>query len=264
MKLLVIGDPHGKLLKRIPKKVDLILCTGDFGKADLARKHSFENSDRKKKGLIEKDYTKGETKKAYMEIYNSTFKILNKLIKIAPVYSILGNVATQTDAEMKKEEKELKIKLPFMRKGLNKLKNFHLVRNRVRRINGLRIGFLEFFTDNSWIKEFKEKGKESIREAKKETAKAKQILNGFAKLDILVCHQPPYGILDKVSGKEGAPKEWRGKHAGSKVILDYIKKHKPKYVFCGHIHEGKGKKKIGKTIVYNTGCCGDYVLLDIK
>ncbi|MFQ5531940.1 MAG: hypothetical protein ACE5ES_04955 [Candidatus Nanoarchaeia archaeon] len=78
-----------------------------------------------------------------------------------------------------------------------------------------------------------------------------------------MCHQPPFGYLDKVSGKFGAPKHWRGKHAGSKVILDYIKKHQPKYVFCGHIHEGKGKTKIGKSIVYNVGFNGDYVVIDI-
>ena len=38
MKVLVIGDPHGVLPKKIPRKVDLILITGDLGKADLARK----------------------------------------------------------------------------------------------------------------------------------------------------------------------------------------------------------------------------------
>jgi len=35
MKLLIIGDPHGKLPKKIPKNVDLILITGDLGKANL-------------------------------------------------------------------------------------------------------------------------------------------------------------------------------------------------------------------------------------
>ncbi len=53
-----------------------------------------------------------------------------------------------------------------------------------------------------------------------------------------------------------APKHWQGKHAGSKLILRYIKKAKPKYVFCGHIHEGKGKVKIGKAEIYNLGVCG--------
>jgi Icc-related predicted phosphoesterase len=41
MKILTIGDPHGDLekIKKIPiKNIDLILVTGDIGKATLARK----------------------------------------------------------------------------------------------------------------------------------------------------------------------------------------------------------------------------------
>jgi predicted phosphodiesterase len=40
MKVLVIGDPHGNIekIKTIPlKRVDLIILTGDLGKADLMR-----------------------------------------------------------------------------------------------------------------------------------------------------------------------------------------------------------------------------------
>jgi len=264
MKVLVIGDPHGKLPKKIPKNVDLILITGDIGKADLARKFYFKNVERKKKGFDEIEETSEFSKKVWGEIYNSTLQILKRLSKIAPVYSILGNVGTRTDYEMKKDEKKIGIKLPYLRLSMNKIKDFHLVRNSVRTINGLKIGFLEYFVDNCWIKEFREKDKKRIRKAKKETDKAKKILKWFAKqkIDILLCHQPPYGVLDKVTWKE-APKHYQGKHAGSKIILDYIKKYPPKYVFCGHIHEGKGKKKIGKTIVINAGVFGDYFLLDI-
>ncbi|MBI2672765.1 hypothetical protein HYX19_00745 [Candidatus Woesearchaeota archaeon] len=53
-----------------------------------------------------------------------------------------------------------------------------------------------------------------------------------------------------------APRHWHGKHAGSRLILDYIKRKQPKYSFCGHIHEAEGKKMIGKTQVYNLGVCG--------
>jgi len=45
-------------------------------------------------------------------------------------------------------------------------------------------------------------------------------------------------------------------------LLTAIKKHKLKYVFCGHIHEAKGKAKIGKTIIYNLGYHGDYAVVD--
>ena len=81
------------------------------------------------------------------------------------------------------------------------------------------------------------------------------VLKRFGEIDILLCHQPPHGILDKVTAKF-APKHWKGKHAGSKTILDYIQKYHPKYVFCGHIHEGEGMRKIGASEVYNLGVCG--------
>jgi len=198
-----------------------------------------------------------------MEIYNSTMKIIKLLSKFAPVYSILGNVWT-SDKNVKKEEKKLGVKIPHLVFNMRKIKGFNIVKNSIRRIGSFRAGFLEYFVDTNWVKDFKPGDYwKKMREAKRDSDKAKSILRKFGKVDILICHQPPYGILDKVTFK-GAPKDWKGKHAGSKVILDYIKKYKPKIVLCGHIHEGKGKKKIGKTMIYNAGCCGDYLLLNIK
>lgn len=266
MKILIIGDPHGyyKYKKSIFKGVDFILVTGDFGKADLARKMYFDNIKRKMKGLSKKEYTSKQQKKSHMEIHDSTMKIVKVLGKYVPVYAILGNV-WPSDKNAREDEKKLGIKLPRLVAKMRKAKNFNIVKNSVRNINGLRIGFLEYFKDTNWVQDFKPKDfKKNLKQAKEETGKAKKILKRFGKLDILVCHQPPYGHLDKVSGKFGAPKPWHGKHAGSKVILEYIKKHKPRYIFCGHIHEGKGHKKIGKSEVYNVGYYGEYVIVDIK
>jgi Icc-related predicted phosphoesterase len=99
-----------------------------------------------------------------------------------------------------------------------------------------------------------------MKKAKRATDKAKKILKQFKDMDILVCHQPPYGILDKVSSRYNPPKNWIGKRAGSKIILDYVKKVQPRYVFCGHIHEGEGVKKIGKSEVYNLGVGGHKIV----
>jgi predicted phosphodiesterase len=50
MKILVIGDPHGKKVnKSVVKGKDLIIIPGDVGKADFARKRFFENLNRKKR-----------------------------------------------------------------------------------------------------------------------------------------------------------------------------------------------------------------------
>jgi len=264
VKVLAIGDPHGDLkkIKKIPLfKSDLILITGDAGKADFARNRFFENIKRKNKGLEKLDYTAKDNKTAYLEIFNSSINVWKYTSKFAPTYSILGNVGMDMvyDSKVKEDEKKYGLKLPSLRQKMNKIKNFYFVRNVIRNVGGLRIGFLEYFHDVCWYKEYGVKDKKELDGAKKETLKAKRILKNFKNLDILVCHQPPYGYLDKTN-HPSAPKEWEGKHAGSKVILDYIKKEQPKYVFCGHIHESEGKTKIGKSQIYNLGVAGHTIV----
>ncbi|MCK4650533.1 metallophosphoesterase [Candidatus Pacearchaeota archaeon] len=266
MKICAIGDPHGDLkkIRKIPlTKSDIILITGDAGKADFARNRFFENIKRKDNGLKELEYTAKDNKLAHMEIFNSSLEVWKYASKFAPTYSILGNIGMNMiyDSKIAKDEKKYGLKLPSLRQNMNRIKDFYFVRNRVRNIGGLRIGFLEYFNDTCWNKEYNNKDKKKIAKARKETAKAKQILINFKNLDILVCHQPPYGYLDETN-HPSAPKEWRGKHAGSKVILNYIKKEQPKYVFCGHIHESEGKAKIGKSQIYNLGIAG-HIIVDL-
>ncbi len=260
MKILAIGDPHGNLekIKKLPlKNTDLIILTGDLGKADLARKFFFENQKRKQQGLPELEQTKSQRKQVHMEVHNSTIQLLNYLSKYAPIFTIQGNVGIPSKSEVKEEQEKYGIKLPPTREHLKKIKNVRLIKNKIRRFNNIKIGFLEYFVDVSWVKEFKPKDyQKSLSKARKQTEKAQSVLKKFGKeIDVLVCHQPPFGVLDKVNFP-GAPPSWQGKHAGSKAILDYIKKYQPRYVFCGHIHEAEGKAKIGKSEIYNLGVCG--------
>jgi Icc-related predicted phosphoesterase len=262
MRIAVIGDPHGNLkkVKRIPlKDVDLIFSIGDVGKADLARRFAFDNVKRQKKGLEKLEPTKKQLRDMHMEIHDSTMNILKYLSRYAPVYTLEGNVSIPTLSSVKKDERKYGIKLPCTREELAKIRDVHIVKNVVRNFNGLRVGFLEYFLDTDWVKTFTPGFKDRIKRARKETPKARRILRRFGDLDILVCHQPPYGVLDKVTWKK-APKHWIGKYAGSKVILGYIKKKQPRRVFCGHIHEGEGKKKIGKTEVYNLGVASHKII----
>ena len=59
---------------------------------------------------------------------------------------------------------------------------------------------------------------------------------------VLVVHTPPWGILDEVMGKF---------HAGSKNLLEFIRRKKPAVVICGHIHERPGAKHLGRTWIVN-------------
>jgi len=257
MKILAIGDPHGSLvnLRQIPLRgIDLILLTGDLGSSNLARQMAFKNIERKKQGLPEIEYSNLQRRRAFMEAYNSSMKVVRYLARRAPVFTIYGNVEN-SNADTRKFSREIGYNLPFLTNDLNKLKNVRVINNRLVNFQGIRIGGLEYFVDTNWIREFKPSDyKKRMKESKKQIDKAKRVLERFDNVDILVCHQPPHGYLDKVGAP--APKHWRGKHAGSKVILDYIKRIPPQYVFCGHIHEGKGMKKLGITEIYNLGVGG--------
>jgi Icc-related predicted phosphoesterase len=71
---------------------------------------------------------------------------------------------------------------------------------------------------------------------------------------VLVSHSPPWNTrLDRTS---------LGLHAGSRSVRRFIEERQPSIVFCGHIHEAKGKEKIGKTIIINPGPArhGDYAI----
>ena len=59
--------------------------------------------------------------------------------------------------------------------------------------------------------------------------------------DVLITHQPPYGILD----------EGDDIHYGSKTLRESIKQSKPKYHLFGHIHGLNGIKKAGGIIYSN-------------
>ena len=73
----------------------------------------------------------------------------------------------------------------------------------------------------------------------------------------LVTHVPPYGLQDKV---------FLGQHGGSKELKKIVKKNKPRFVLCGHIHEDPGYTKKDNTIVVNCsmGKRGEGALIEIN
>jgi Icc-related predicted phosphoesterase len=263
MKILAIGCAHGdleKIVKMPSSGVDLILLAGDLGKADLMRKMAFESIERERKGLPEKKYSPRQEKQALMQAYNSTLKIINYLSKIAPVVAVYGNVE-DTRRQTNAHSKRIGLKIPVLDDALKEYGVLRFKDNKTT-INGVLFGGINYFVDECWVKEFKPSQYQTkLKKAEKKTASVKKALAKFGKVDVLLCHQPPYGILDKVTMKT-APLGWQGKHAGSKAILNYVKKHQPKYVFCAHIHEGEGVKKIGRSTVYNLGHCG-YKVIEI-
>lgn len=74
---------------------------------------------------------------------------------------------------------------------------------------------------------------------------------------ILVSHEPPYGLQDRV---------FLGMHTGSKELREIVDKYKPRLVLCGHIHEDPGYTKTNNTVVVNCsmGKRGEGTLIEIN
>jgi uncharacterized protein len=74
---------------------------------------------------------------------------------------------------------------------------------------------------------------------------------------VLVSHQPPYNCKNDLLPT--------GIHVGCQAIRKFIETESPIVCLCGHIHEGIGIDKIGKTIIINPGPFreGHYALINI-
>jgi Icc-related predicted phosphoesterase len=70
---------------------------------------------------------------------------------------------------------------------------------------------------------------------------------------VFVSHGPPYGTkLDYLDHLKS--------YRGSKTLTEFIKKFKPKFAICGHLHENEKKEdKIGNTTILNPGKYGKFI-----
>lgn len=66
------------------------------------------------------------------------------------------------------------------------------------------------------------------------------------RLDILITHGPPFGILDRTT--EGVP-------AGCPKLLEAVQRKKPRIHIFGHIHEGYGMQEKNGTLFINASLC---------
>lgn len=76
-----------------------------------------------------------------------------------------------------------------------------------------------------------------------------------ARWKIMICHTPPKDTAtDVVRG---------GVHVGSSAVRDFMVKYKPDVCVSGHIHESRGKDKVGNTLVLNAGMFRDGWYIEI-
>lgn len=75
---------------------------------------------------------------------------------------------------------------------------------------------------------------------------------------IFISHQPPHNTFNDMLSS--------GAHVGSTSIRTFIKKHQPLACITGHIHEGAGIDRIGRTKIINPGPfrVGNYLSLEVN
>ena len=229
MKILALGDPHGKLpenLDSIIKKnnIEVIVCIGEVFSV-----------------FREKDLSGYSNK-----------KIGEKLIKKLNSYHI---PTILLKGNMYMDRKGSKYFNGLIKKNKNIYhKNTGVIKLKSKEFVVFDMIYEKHFLPNKFVEKYMKTNKSRGKKLNEFLQKNKD--------SIIVSHVPPHGYVDKINWP-GIPKNIKGKHVGSKILLNAIKKYKPKLVLCGHIHEAKGKAKIGKTIVYNLGCCGDYKILKV-
>jgi len=260
MRILAIGDFHGKfpvkLKKKIEKeKIDLILSNGDYAGIDEWRKPlkkvfkatekgqdlTVENIIGKKRynELLKKDYAAGKV----------ILRELNKL-KIK-TFSVFGNGDWY---KVFFNPRRWKRDYGLFIKKLKYVKNINRGKARFRKLS--IVGFGGYLDPDVY---FTKKGikatnsnKEILKRRKKRYKQQEKRLIKLMKNkpDILLIHYNPYKCLDKMKAKGFL---LTGSCMGVCFYNRAIKKYKPKLVVCGHMHENQGKCKLGKTLIINTG-----------
>ncbi len=270
MKILIIGDFHGKFPKKLENKIkkesfDFIFSPGDFCGSEEWKRFFFNyvyGTDLELEDFI------GKKKLNELEknIFNSGKKILEKLNQMKkPVIAVSGNWDPTQYSDIGFPNKKEKFTEKFYN-VIKKLKNIKLIDFKSKKISGINIvGYPRSTYPGKPEKKISEKNLERFEGDKKQAEKFlrkvnkdnQKYFNKFNKIvdknTILISHNCPYNTpLDKI--KKGIQK---GENYGSYLTKKIIINKKPFLVICGHIHENQGKQKIGNSLIINPGAVKD-------
>ncbi|MDD5133329.1 MAG: metallophosphoesterase [Candidatus Nanoarchaeia archaeon] len=265
-----MGDFHGKFPIKLKNKIkkedyDYILCNGDFANTDLIRKYIFKYWTSKNWWEI---IGIKKAKQIEKESFDSGLKIIKSLNSLGKkVYLVWGNADFYKDFLTGKE----KVLSPGVYENkIKKLKNIILIERKKIRLNNIDIvGYGGYVDATEFIKHPIDKNKKSQKNRlKKYKEYENELKNLFLKNKpsknfIFLTHFTPYKILDKIKLKSSP---MNGKHIGWEPYNKIIKKYKPKYCICGHMHENPGKAKLYQTTVINPGLASESkaVILDLN
>ena len=271
MKLLVIGDFHGEISKKLKKNLekvefDFIIGLGDYAGIEDWRpyiNYVFKIKDRTKiKGP--KDFF---GKKKFQELMKKDFKAGEQVLKFLDNlgkkgFFVFGNGDDEwyNYPFSKRILKARKSRLNF----LKRIKNLKEMTYKIRKLKGIEfLGFGGYMDAEANRKARDHRWQEAadVRTGKANKKMDSQ-LKKIEKNSIFILHYPPKGVFDIITEK-GNP--FKGGSTGIKFFRDAIVKKKPFLVLCGHMHEYQGKKKIGNSVVVNPGdaSAGKFSIIDI-
>lgn len=292
VKILVVGDLHGRIPRIHFKDFDYILMTGDICSDDgFRRMYKKWFSLLKKLGddapspekLMKQMYGEGSEKMYEKKNLEKGREILSKMNSFGvPVLFVPGNWdqsygKTRIKNMDKSDYNRLRSIIDrwfTLRSNKELLQGFENVYDlQFGLYKSDRVNFIGYGLTNN-VDDFGKKIKEkNIPRIKKEELREefKNILLRLPKLwsfrnkkvpTIFCSHNMPYGVMDKSLDKKSyAYKKSLGSWIARKFCLD----KKPEICVGGHLHEYYGKRKLGKTVVINAGFGRDaQVLIDIN
>lgn len=259
IKILGIGDAHGEdfpNIKNIVKKekIDFIICTGDLPEADEIRNIIFNNFILIHLFGFGIHHFMGikKYKKMVKKAEKSQEKIIKRLGSVdKKVFLVYGN-----NDYMKSDVrgfKQFKLEVEPLEEKIKNKKNIILLKRKSVRFNEFTIvghsGAHTYHDPSKYKKQKKMLGSMLNKSPPEKT--------------IFLTHEPPHGFLDKVKMKSSP---FYGEKIGNPLYLELIKKYQPLVQICGHIHEGFGTAKVGKTEVINLGALTEkhYMVISIK
>jgi Icc-related predicted phosphoesterase len=267
MRLLIIGDFHGKfpvkLMRRIKKeRFDLIISPGDFCGSKKLGELFFKYAYETDKELWE-FIGKRKVNKLEKESFEAGINILRKLNDFGkPVIIVRGNWDPQGWYEVGYPM----VRNPYIKRfkrHLDKMKNIRMIDFKSLKLKNINfIGYPRstypgVFNKHVEKKMKKKHGKDAdkiLNRLEKDNKKLFELFKKkFKRRSIFVSHNCPYNTkLDKI--KKG---EQKGKHYGGWLIKKLILAFRPRLVICGHMHENPGKEIVGKSLVVNPGAAMD-------
>src|SRR4030043_581613 len=265
MKILAIGDFHGKFPKKLEKetkKCDLVVSIGDYFPFSLKKlffKYCYKTDmdlwevvgKRKYKEITLKDLKKGE-------------RVLKKLNRLSvPIIITIGNYdKTQVidTYDLKKINSWRWDEQDFFEPILKKYK-------KIKRFDYKYVKFKNLVFIGAYGSSYP--GLVRSKNYKKYKKKLENLFKKFKKENknnkvIFIFHNMPYNCRLDIIRCKNAPKIIIGKHYGSKLTRSIINKYQPVLGIGGHMHENQGKCKINQTTVINTGAAfeGKAALID--